>query len=126
MLVQRTLVRYVLASSMPVPHMVAGKIMNIPDTYAHPLFNSRIDRSTGFRTRSMLCCPITDHTNKSVAVLQVWARSSLVIADHTVHFLKKWIKFRSLSREWLVQGPGADGSNICFKAILSTRYTGVY
>lgn len=47
-----------------------GELMNIPDTYAHPLFNSTIDRSTGFRTHNMLCCAISDASGKNVAVLQ--------------------------------------------------------
>ncbi|GFH15006.1 phosphodiesterase [Haematococcus lacustris] len=48
----------------------SGELMNIPDTYAHPLFNSEVDRATGFRTRNMLCCAISDMTGRNVAVLQ--------------------------------------------------------
>lgn len=45
--------------------------MNIPDAYAHPLFNPAIDAKTGFRTRNMLCCAVQDEmTGSPVAVLQ--------------------------------------------------------
>ena len=44
--------------------------MNIDDAYSHPLFNPEIDRRTGYRTRSMLTCAITDSSGKPTAVLQ--------------------------------------------------------
>ncbi|NXW52109.1 PDE2A phosphodiesterase, partial [Nyctiprogne leucopyga] len=43
-----------------------GKILNIPDAYAHPLFYRGVDDSTGFRTRNILCFPIK---NESQALL---------------------------------------------------------
>ena len=45
--------------------------MNIPDAYAHPLFNSYVDRMTGFRTRNLRSCAIRDGQGRNVAVLQV-------------------------------------------------------
>jgi GAF domain-containing protein len=33
-------------------------------------FNREVDRCTGYRTRSLLCCPIRDATGKTIAVLQ--------------------------------------------------------
>lgn len=44
--------------------------MNVADVYSHPLFNSTVDRLTGFRTKSLLCTPIRDLSGKNVAVLQ--------------------------------------------------------
>ena len=44
--------------------------MNVADVYAHPLFNPTVDKLTGFRTKSLLCCPIRDMSGKNVAVLQ--------------------------------------------------------
>ena len=49
----------------------AGTSMNIPDAYACSLFNPAIDRKTGFRTRNILCCPISDMSGNHVAVIQV-------------------------------------------------------
>ncbi len=40
------------------PHFdTAGKLMNVPDAYAHPLFHAQVDRITGYRTRNILCVP---------------------------------------------------------------------
>ena len=49
----------------------SGTSMNIPDAYACGLFNPAIDRKTGFRTRNILCCPISDMAGNHVAVIQV-------------------------------------------------------
>ena len=35
-----------------------GTYLNIPDAYAHRLFNRSVDRKTGYRTRNILCMPI--------------------------------------------------------------------
>ncbi|KXJ08803.1 cGMP-dependent 3',5'-cyclic phosphodiesterase [Exaiptasia diaphana] len=37
---------------------VTGKLLNIKDTYNHPLFYRGLDEKTGFRTKSVLCFPI--------------------------------------------------------------------
>ncbi|XP_022254452.1 cGMP-dependent 3',5'-cyclic phosphodiesterase-like isoform X2 [Limulus polyphemus] len=37
-----------------------GELLNIHDAYAHPLFYRKIDETTGFKTRSILCFPIKD------------------------------------------------------------------
>ncbi|GIM17067.1 hypothetical protein Vretimale_19613 [Volvox reticuliferus] len=54
----------------------AGGSMNLPDVYAHPMFNKEVDRITGFRTRSMLCMAVSDMTGKNVAVLQALNKKS--------------------------------------------------
>lgn len=35
-----------------------GEILNIPDAYAHPQFNQDIDKSTGYKTETILCMPV--------------------------------------------------------------------
>jgi hypothetical protein len=45
--------------------------MNIGDAYAHPLFNAAIDARTGFKTRNILCCGVSDVNETPIAVLQV-------------------------------------------------------
>ncbi|MBL6751265.1 MAG: GAF domain-containing protein [Nevskia sp.] len=44
---------------------------NIADPYADPRFNPEIDRSTGFRTRSILCIPIVNKKGARIGVTQV-------------------------------------------------------
>ncbi|XP_054706189.1 cGMP-dependent 3',5'-cyclic phosphodiesterase-like [Uloborus diversus] len=42
-------------------HVVTtGEILNISDAYSHPLFYRKVDETTGFRTRNILCFPIKD------------------------------------------------------------------
>eukprot|EP00756_Hemistasia_phaeocysticola_P023986 Hpha_TRINITY_DN15922_c1_g2::TRINITY_DN15922_c1_g2_i1::g.71603::m.71603 len=49
-----------------------GQVLNIADTYKHPLFNPEFDHRTGFVTRSTLCVPIrgAHHGNKVMGVMQ--------------------------------------------------------
>eukprot|EP00891_Asterochloris_glomerata_P009654 jgi/Astpho2/9654/Aster-x1594 len=61
---------------VPFGRGVAGRVaetgtsMNIPDAYSCDLFNPGIDRKTGFRTRNILCVPISDMSGNHVAVIQ--------------------------------------------------------
>ncbi len=48
-----------------------GEIMNIKDAYKEPRFNPDFDRKSGYRTRSILCMPVTDRTGEIIAVLQI-------------------------------------------------------
>jgi sigma-B regulation protein RsbU (phosphoserine phosphatase) len=53
-----------------------GQLINVPDAYADPRFNAAIDRQTGFRTRSLLTCPLSGWDNTTVGVLQVLNKRS--------------------------------------------------
>jgi phosphoserine phosphatase len=46
-------------------------VVNIPDAYADERFNREIDAKTGYRTRSILSCPLTDYNGELVGVLQI-------------------------------------------------------
>jgi sigma-B regulation protein RsbU (phosphoserine phosphatase) len=48
-----------------------GRLLNVPDAYADPRFNPRVDMETGFHTRSILCVPMFGHDRKLVGVVQV-------------------------------------------------------
>jgi sigma-B regulation protein RsbU (phosphoserine phosphatase) len=62
--------------SIPPGQGVAGWVWQhqesvlIPDAYADPRFFAEGDKRTGFRTRSILCSPLT-HEGQAMAVLQV-------------------------------------------------------
>lgn len=43
----------------------------VPDAYADPQFNRRIDEQTGYRTRNLLTLPLIGHDGTVVGVLQV-------------------------------------------------------
>ena len=47
------------------------KIVNVPDVYQDERFNPEVDKKTGFRTRNILSCPLTNYDGKLVGVLQV-------------------------------------------------------
>lgn len=47
------------------------QVINVPDCYAEPRFDTSVDRRTGYRTRCMLTLPLIDHQDKVVGVMQV-------------------------------------------------------
>ena len=53
-----------------------GQALNIPDAYAHPLFNQEVDQKTGFRTRNILCIPMRDSEGTTIGVTQVINKKS--------------------------------------------------
>ncbi len=53
-----------------------GKAVNIADAYAEPLFNPDVDRRTGYRTRSILCVPLVDRRQRTIAVAQLLNKRS--------------------------------------------------
>lgn len=48
-----------------------GELINVPDAYADPRFNRKIDKKTGFRTRNMVAFPLRGFDAGIVGVLQV-------------------------------------------------------
>jgi len=46
-------------------------VINVPDCYADPRFDPRVDRESGYRTRCMLTLPLIDHRGVLVGVMQV-------------------------------------------------------
>jgi sigma-B regulation protein RsbU (phosphoserine phosphatase) len=47
------------------------RIINVPDCYADPRFDARVDKASGYRTRCMLTLPLVDHKDVLVGVMQV-------------------------------------------------------
>src|ERR1700757_4789796 len=43
-----------------------GEVINIPDAYADPRFNREVDKRTGYTTRSILCMPMKDSTDRII------------------------------------------------------------
>lgn len=48
-----------------------GEVLNIPDAYQDPRFNSEIDKLTGFVTKNILCMPIFSPTQEVIGVAQL-------------------------------------------------------
>jgi phosphoserine phosphatase RsbU/P len=50
---------------------VTGDTISIADAYLDPRFNPEFDKSTGYRTKSILCMPMRDKDGKIVGVFQL-------------------------------------------------------
>lgn len=48
-----------------------GEVVNIPDVYDDPRFNSNVDKSTGYHTKSLMTLPVHDQNGKTIAVMQL-------------------------------------------------------
>jgi adenylate cyclase len=48
-----------------------GETLNIQDAYSDPRFNQEVDRTTGYRTRTILCMPIKTAAGEVIGVIQV-------------------------------------------------------
>ncbi|WP_162909241.1 SpoIIE family protein phosphatase [Aggregatilinea lenta] len=48
-----------------------GHVLNIPDAYADPRFNTAVDQASGFRTRSILAAPLVNPQQTIIGVVQV-------------------------------------------------------
>jgi sigma-B regulation protein RsbU (phosphoserine phosphatase) len=57
------------------------KVINVPDCYADPRFDSAVDKASGYRTRCMLTLPLVDHKGVLVGVMQVLNKSGGVFDD---------------------------------------------
>ncbi len=60
------------------------EIINIPDAYDDERFNPEVDKKTGYRTRSILACPLKDYQGRLVGVLQVLNKRQGVFGDEDV------------------------------------------
>ena len=48
-----------------------GAVVNVPNAYRDARFNQAVDRSSGYRTNSILCVPMKDQFGKVIAAVQV-------------------------------------------------------
>jgi hypothetical protein len=92
-----------------------GKPVNLDDAYTDPRFNREVDAHTGYRTRSLLCIPITTETERPRGLSSFSTREMEFSLKKMKSFLKhsgtmplyslKWPNFRRPgSRPWNYQG----------------------
>ena len=61
---------------MPVDCGIAGtayrmrSVINVANVNDDPRFYAEVDRSTGFRTQSLLCIPLIGHDAEAIGVLE--------------------------------------------------------
>ena len=66
----------------------SGEVLNVPDAYAHRLFNTEVDRNSGFRTRNLLSAPVIDRAGEHLGVLQVLNKRNGPFAQSHIRRLK--------------------------------------
>ena len=72
-----------------IPSGIAGAVAlsgysaNIVDAYLDQRFNSQMDRTIGYRTRTILCSPVLDRRGNVVAVIQVFIHIIVVCTNIT-------------------------------------------
>jgi len=67
-------IRIPLASGIAGTAATTGRAVRVADAYADPRFNPEVDRTTNFRTRSVLCLPLHDTSGEVFAVTQLLNR----------------------------------------------------
>jgi len=67
-------IRIPLASGIAGAAATTGRAVRVADAYADPRFNPEVDRTTNFRTRSVLCLPLHDTRGEVFAVTQLLNR----------------------------------------------------
>lgn len=60
------------------------EIINVPDAYQDSRFNPDVDKNTGYRTRNLLSCPLTDYNGKLVGILQVLNKRDGVFDENDI------------------------------------------
>ncbi|MBN1798147.1 MAG: SpoIIE family protein phosphatase [Spirochaetales bacterium] len=64
-----------------------GKLINLKDCYADPRFNREVDLKTGYRTKSLLCVPVTSFDGKRIGVIQLLNKRRGVFTPYDEYLL---------------------------------------
>ncbi len=72
--IESAAIRFASSAGIAGECFTTGKVVNILDAYKDTRFNPDFDRSTGFRTRSMLCMPIVARGGEIIGVMQILNR----------------------------------------------------
>lgn len=67
-------IRFPIGQGIAGTVAASGKAERVDDAYADPRFNREVDRQSGFRTRSILCLPVTNRRGEVFAVAQLLNR----------------------------------------------------
>jgi signal transduction protein with GAF and PtsI domain len=71
--------------------LTTGQLQNIPDAYKDPRFNPEVDRKTGYRTQTILACPMRNKKNQIIGVFQVLNRIGSKPFDHHLGGPSIWL-----------------------------------
>lgn len=65
-----------------------GQPILIPDAYADPRFNQEVDKTTGYRTRNILCAPVRTRKSEVIGVIQLLNKKSGDFGDDDLNLLE--------------------------------------
>lgn len=65
-----------------------GRVINIPDAYEDPRFDPDVDKSTGYRTKNILCVPMHDRNGSVIGVFEVMNKESGIFTDEDEEWLQ--------------------------------------
>lgn len=65
-----------------------GETLNIKNAYDDPRFNLAVDESTGFRTTTVLCMPLTNREGEIVGVVEVMNKKGTTFSSEDEDILK--------------------------------------
>jgi signal transduction histidine kinase/putative methionine-R-sulfoxide reductase with GAF domain len=66
---------------------LTGKSLNIKDAYKDPRFNPKVDESTGYQTRNILCQPIRNLQGHIIGVIQVLNKHAGAFSDEDEYLM---------------------------------------
>lgn len=49
----------------------SGRLIRVDDAYHDARFSNAVDASSGYRTRNLICCPLSDHEGKRLGAFEV-------------------------------------------------------
>jgi signal transduction histidine kinase/putative methionine-R-sulfoxide reductase with GAF domain len=82
-------IRVMIESGRGLAGLVAKekRVINLRDAYEHPNFDVRVDRHTGYRTRSVLCVPMFGASGEVIGVVQVLNKLTGTFSKEDQHLL---------------------------------------
>ena len=74
-------IRFPSTSGLAGDTFTRAAIVNVTDAYADPRFNQAVDRSTGYRTRTLLSAPVVTRDGRCLGVMQAFNRLDGAVFD---------------------------------------------
>ena len=65
----------------------SGDSLTIPDAYADSRFNQKVDQETGFKTRDIVCVPLTNRSGEVIGAAQVLNKRESTFGDSDIALL---------------------------------------
>lgn len=65
-----------------------GRVINIPDAYSDPRFDSEVDKTTGYRTNNILCVPMHNRNGAVIGVFEVMNKEGGTFNDEDEEWLQ--------------------------------------